>query len=138
METTVDFFGPVTLYVRHQGGEWVVWADPFSEVGIAPTRDAAVAAAQKSVEDYLSLVAVEMRGDRDIRFFTPLSPAEKDGADEVCHFHLYSVKVLVADRAAPTRSERAVPPKLRPIEKVLDAIREHLPVRAGPVEPCMV
>lgn len=135
MDGQVDFFGPVHVYVREEDGRWVAWADPFAEVGVGETRDAAVAAVQRSVEEYLSLVAEELAGPEPVELLTPLTDEEKRGATRL-HFMLYALRPAEPEAREAGRSFN--PTVARPLEALLEVLRTHTPVHAGPLELCEV
>ena len=137
MDTRIDFFGPVELYVREEDGEWIAWADPFSELGTGATENEAIAAAQKSVEDYLALVAIELHRNASVRFLTPLTDEEKRGA-ALHRFNLCAVRIVVPELAPEVqpdaRSEPPQPVAVRPLLDLLDVLPENPSVHATPVE----
>ena len=96
--STVQFFGPVRVYVRRSGPDWEAWADPFSVVGEGRTREAAVESAKRNVEDYISAAAeaIHRHGNR-VDLITPLPPDLK--GDDCIEFLLYACR----DIRRPTR-----------------------------------
>jgi hypothetical protein len=134
MQTIIqELFGPVCIYVRQEGAEWVAWADPFSEFGTGPTEAAAIEAAKKSVEDYLGLVAVELQTNPDLRFLAPLSDEEKEGAKMV-HFHLFTAHMVEASERVSQLDFGAKP---RPIDDLRVPLRNYYPISSTPLEPCL-
>ena len=69
----------VDVWVHEEDGEWVAWANPFSEFGTGESSEEAVLAAQKSVEDFLVLASEEMRACDKLRVHAPLSNEEMVG-----------------------------------------------------------
>lgn len=141
----MEFYGPVEVWVHKEDGEWVAWADPFSEFGTGQTEEEAVKAAQKSVGDYLLLVAAEMRAGKNVRLLAPLTPEEQIGK-RYC-FDLVAVAILkpVVD-AAPVAAQEPVStqrrgearelPVLQPLSDIVDALRKHLAIHLTPCHLC--
>jgi len=124
----IEYYGPVGIYVREENGEWIAWADPFSECGIGETKEEAIQSAQRSVEDYLALVSRELCVGKTVKFLTPLTKEEKTGA-EALHFHLF-VCHEISEAAPVVPVER----KSKPLEGLLALLEERHRVFAGPIE----
>ncbi len=129
MNEQVDFYGPVDVYARREDGEWVAWADPFSEVGTGPTFDAAVADLQDSLEAYFGYVAEEMEKHGDnVQVLVPLDDDLKR-AEKTAQFFVYSL------RTAAPQEPAAGPPRSRPsgVDGIVQALRSRREVHVSPV-----
>ena len=105
MDAQVEFYGPVDIYGRREDGEWVVWADPFSEVGTGPTFEDALDELQENLEVYLRSLAEEVRkhGDR-VQVLTPLD-GDLRKAERTAQFFVYAVRVAGASPPEPVRAK---------------------------------
>lgn len=128
MNEQVEFYGPVDVYARREGGEWVAWADPFSEVGTGPTFDDAIAELQDNLEAYFCYVAEEMQkhGD-DVQVLVPLDDDLKR-ADRKARFFVYAV-CEVAPSAPATRPRKTQP---LAVSRIIDALRSRRAIHVSP------
>ena len=130
MRMHLSFYGPVTAYVTYDDkeGEWVAWADPFSEVGDGQTLEEAIQTMQYNLEDYVELVAEEQRKcDIPVQFLVPLSDDMKLG--EVFTF------VLIACMYESETGEPLHPDTsrlIRPVADLAEFLHENVRVFAGP------
>ena len=127
MGEQVEFYGPVDVYARREDGEWVAWADPFSEVGTGPTFDDAVADLQANLEEYFACVAEELqRHEGEVQFLVPLSEDLKR-AEKTAHLLVYSFGAVTTPEPA-RRTPRALS-----ASSLLEALRARREVRVSPV-----
>jgi hypothetical protein len=125
----VEFYGPVDVYARREDGEWVAWADPFSEVGTGATFDDAVTDLQDNLEKYFTYVAEEMEKHGDsVQVLVPLGDDMKQ-AERKAHFFIYAVHAVASGETA------AAPHRSRPsgVGQVVEALRSRHEVHVSPV-----
>ncbi len=141
MNEQVDFYGPVDVYARREDGEWVAWADPFSEVGTGPTFDDAVADLQDNLEAYFGYVAEEMEKHGDnVQVLVPLDDDLKR-AEKTAQFFVYAVcpvgsTTLTGRRGADAPQEAATgPSRSRPsgVDGIVQALRSRREIHVSPV-----
>ncbi len=99
----VQFYGPITVYARREGGEWVTYADPFGVAGDGATREEAIESVFRNLTAQLTVLAEEIRehGD-DVEIMCPLEDDVKTGA-EVLHALVYTVDHLATVPSDPAR-----------------------------------
>ncbi len=134
MAAEAEFYGPITIYVRKEKGEWAAYVDPFSVAGEGETAERAVESAIRNLTELLGALATEVRrhGSEDVEIICPLKAEDKRGASK-------TVQGLVWAASGPIRSR--VPPaatSVTPISKT--SARRMLATSAsiGVVPPCAV
>ena len=103
MNEQVEFYGPITIYARREGGEWVTYVDPFGVAGDGATREEAVESAFRNLTAQLTVLAEEIKehGEK-VEIMCPLEDEVKAGA-EVLHALVYVVNHVSTARADAAR-----------------------------------
>ena len=123
MAVACEFYGPITVYVRREDGEFAALIDPFSIIGTGRTVDAAVAQARELLLDYFEAVTDEIRkhGVRKVRVLCPLDADERAGAVQVLQG---CVHVHVRGQKAGLHPSQVKPKPLNRLARILTSATE--------------
>lgn len=82
MAAEIQFYGPITIYVRREDGEWWAHVDPFSVSGDGSTKERAIDSALRNLTELLHVLADDIRkhGPQNVEVLCPLKPGDKKGA----------------------------------------------------------
>ncbi len=107
MSEQVEFYGPITIYAREEGGKWATYVDPFGVAGDGTTREEAIESAFRNLCAQFTALAEEIgEHGENVEILCPLEDEVKLGS-EILHALVYAVN------PAPTAS--ADPARVRPL-----------------------
>jgi hypothetical protein len=122
MSQVYEFYGPLHVYLRREGGEYQAWVDPFSIIGTGRSEQVALRHARDLLISHLRALAGELRrhGPHKVRLLSPMDAEEKSGALKV---YVGGVHVRVAGE--PTRRRPVRPDPIEKIGRVLPRARDY-------------